>query len=106
MSKCPENAGLITRVFIAYNKRIEDTQSRSRHNDSPPRDQFERRFAQLPGETSVNKILATVAGLAIAVLPATAMATTTTGSVGVSALVNKACTLSNATLTFPAYDPS
>jgi spore coat protein U-like protein len=55
----------------------------------------------------VNKLLATIAGLALTVLPAASFAATTTGNVTVSATVNAACTLSTGNpLAFPAYDPS
>jgi spore coat protein U-like protein len=55
----------------------------------------------------VNKLLATIAGVALTVLPAASFATTTTGNVTVNATVNAACTLSTSNpLAFPAYDPS
>lgn len=55
----------------------------------------------------MNKLLATIAGVALSVLPAAAFASTATGSVTVNATVNAACSLSTGNpLNFPAYDPS
>jgi len=55
----------------------------------------------------VNKLLATVAGVALVALPAAAFAGQTTGNVSVTANVVAACSLSTPNaMTFANYDPS
>lgn len=55
----------------------------------------------------MNKILATIAGVALTALPAAAFAGSTTGNVAVSANVVAACSLSTPNaMTFVGYNPS
>ena len=58
----------------------------------------------------MNKILATIAGVALTVLPAAAFAGSTTGNVAVSANVVAACSLNTSgpgsAMTFANYNPS